>query len=292
MTVGAGSALNVALKTVVNPGEEVLIFAPYFLEYNWYVDNYGGKVVRVDTTSDFRPDIKDLERKITSKSRALIINNPNNPSGVVYTEDEIKAIADVLSRKQKELGRDLFLISDEPYRELVYDGAKVPWVCSYYDNSMIGYSYSKTLSLPGERIGYLLIPDGLDDSDTVIEAATAANRISGCVNAPSLIQKVVARCVECKVDIEYYDRNRRTLYEGLSKLGFSCIRPEGAFYMFVKSPVADEREFCKAAKKYNILMVPGSSFAGPGYVRIAYCVSYETILGSMDGFSKLAKEYK
>ena len=291
MTVGAGSSLNVALKTVINRGDEVLIFAPYFLEYNWYVDNYDGKVVPVDTKEDFTPDVDDLRKKISDRTKAVIINNPNNPTGVVYDEDVIKSIAEVMYEAQEKTGKEIYIISDEPYRELVYDGAKVPWIPDFYNNTMVGYSYSKTLSLPGERIGYLLIPDEADDAETLIEAATGANRISGCVNAPSPIQRVIKRCADCKADIDFYDRNRKALYNGLRDCGFECTLPKGAFYLWVRSPVEDEREFCKAAKKYNILMVPGRSFMGPGYVRLAYCVSEKTVRDSIDKFRKLAEEY-
>lgn len=292
MTVGAASGLNVALKTILNPGEEVIIFAPYFLEYNWYVDNYDGKVVQAPTDKDtFYPDLESFEKLITDKTRVVIINSPNNPTGVIYSEETIKSIAEILERKQKELGRTIFIISDEPYRELVYGGVEVPYVTKYYDNTIVAYSYSKSLSIPGERIGYLVIPSELEESSLVFDTASNANRIIGCVNAPALQQKVIGRCVDVKVDLEYYDRNRQALYEGLSACGFHCVKPQGAFYMFLKSPIEDEREFCKAAKRYNILMVPGTSFACPGYVRLAYCVSYETIVNSMEGFKKLAQDY-
>ena len=221
----------------------------------------------------------------------VLLNSPNNPTGVIYNEETIKKIAEILERKQKELGRTIFIISDEPYRELAYGGVEVPYVTKYYDNTIVAYSYSKSLSFPGERIGYLVIPSELEESQLVFDTASNANRIIGCVNAPSLQQKVIGRCVDVKVDLDYYDRNRIALYEGLKECGFDCVKPEGAFYMFLKSPVEDESQFCTAAKKYNILMVPGTSFACPGYVRLAYCVSHETIVNSMDGFKKLAKEY-
>lgn len=292
MTVGAASGLNVVLKTVVNPGEEVIIFAPYFLEYNWYVKNCDGKVVQAPTDKGtFYPDLEAMEKLITDKTRAVIINNPNNPTGVVYREETIRQLGEILDRKQKELGTTIFLISDEPYRELAYDGVEVPYVTKYYNNTFVVYSYSKSLSLPGERIGYVVVPDEMEESELVFETATAANRISGAVNAPSLQQKVIGRCVNAKVALDYYDRNRTALYEGLKDCGFDCVKPEGAFYMFVKSPVEDEHKFCADAKKYNILMVPGTSFACPGYVRLAYCVSYETIVNSMGAFKKLAEEY-
>ncbi|HIR77015.1 MAG TPA: pyridoxal phosphate-dependent aminotransferase [Candidatus Choladousia intestinipullorum] len=292
MTVGAGSGLNVCLKTLLDPGDEVIVFAPYFLEYGAYIRNYDGVLVEVEPeTETFQLNIADFERKLSAKTKAVIINNPHNPTGVVYSEETIRRLAEVLERKQREYGHAVYLISDEPYRELVFDGASVPFITKYYDNTMVVYSYSKSLSLPGERIGYVVIPDEVEDSADTIAAATIANRISGCVNAPSLIQLAVARCADAEVDLGYYDRNRRALYEALTGFGFSCVKPEGAFYLWVKSPVPDEREFTEAAKKHRILMVPGTSFACPGYVRLAYCVSYETIQNSLPEFEKLAKEY-
>ena len=292
MTVGAASGLNVILKTILNPGEEVIVFAPYFLEYGAYVRNYDGVLVEVspDTTT-FQPNLAEFEQRITPKTRAVIVNTPHNPTGVVYSEETIKKLSAILEAKQKEFGNVIYLISDEPYRELAYDGVEVPYLTKYYNNTVVGYSYSKSLSLPGERIGYLVIPDEADGSEELISAATIANRTLGCVNAPSLIQKVVAKCVDAKTDLAAYDKNRQALYNGLKECGFECIKPQGAFYLFVKSPVEDEKAFCEAGKKYNILMVPGSSFACPGYVRLAYCVSYETIVNSLPEFKKLAAEY-
>ena len=292
MTVGAASGLNVILKTILNPGEEVIVFAPYFLEYGAYVKNYDGKLIEVSPDTDtFQPNLQELKEKITANTRAVIVNTPHNPTGVVYSEETIRALTSILEEKQREFGNVIYLISDEPYRELAYDGVKVPYLTKYYNNTVVGYSYSKSLSLPGERIGYLVIPDELEDSGTVIAAAGIANRILGSVNAPSLMQKVIARCVDAEVDVAAYDRNRLALYNGLMECGFQCIKPQGAFYLFVKSPVPDEKTFCEAGKKYNILMVPGSSFACPGYVRLAYCVSHETILHSLPEFRKLAAEY-
>ena len=292
MTVGAASGLNVILKTILNPGEEVIVFAPYFLEYGAYVRNYDGVLVEIspDTTT-FQPNLAEFEQKITPKTRAVIVNTPHNPTGVVYSEETIKKLSAILEAKQKEFGTVIYLISDEPYRELAYDGVEAPYLTKYYNNTVVGYSYSKSLSLPGERIGYLVIPDEADGSEELISAATIANRTLGCVNAPSLIQKVVAKCVDAKTDLVAYDKNRQALYNGLKECGFECIKPQGAFYLFVKSPVEDEKAFCEAGKKYNILMVPGSSFACPGYVRLAYCVSYETIVNSLPEFKKLAAEY-
>ena len=292
MTVGAASGLNVIFKTILNPEEEVIVFAPYFLEYGAYVRNFDGKLVEIspDTTT-FQPNLEEFEQKITAKTRAVIVNTPHNPTGVVYSEETIKKLAAILEKKQKEFGSVIYLISDEPYRELAYDGVEVPYLTKYYDNTIVGYSYSKSLSLPGERIGYLVIPDEADGSEELITAAAIANRTIGCVNAPSLMQKVIAKCVDAEVDVAAYDKNRLALYNGLKECGFECIKPQGAFYLFVKSPIADEKAFCEAGKKYNILMVPGSSFACPGYVRLAYCVSYDTIINSLPEFKKLAEEF-
>lgn len=292
MTVGAAGGLNVILKSLINPGDEVITFAPYFGEYRSYTDNYDGVLVEVSpNTTNFQPKLDEFEQKISPKTKAIIVNTPNNPTGVVYSEETIQKMAAILEKKQKEYGTDIYLISDEPYRELAYDGVEVPYLTKYYANTIVGYSYSKSLSLPGERIGYLVIPDEASDSEKLIGAVNVATRILGFVNAPTLQQKVVKACLNEKTDISYYDRNRETLYNGLKNLGFDCIKPEGAFYLFVKSPIADEKEFCNEAKKYNILIVPGASFACPGYVRMAYCVSYETIVNSLPEFAKLAKQY-
>lgn len=292
MTVGAAGGLNVIFKTLLNPGDEVLTFAPYFGEYNSYVANYGGILRAVPAnTVDFQPNLAEFAQMLTAKTKAVIVNSPNNPTGVVYSEKTILRLAEILREKQTEFGTSIYLVSDEPYRELVYGEVEVPYLTKYYENTIVGYSFSKSLSLPGERIGYLVIPDEADESEGIINAANVANRILGYVNAPSLFQRVIARCLDAKTDIAYYDRNRETLYEGLKQAGFSCIKPEGAFYLFVKSPIADEKAFCEAAKKYHLLLVPGSSFACPGYVRLAYCVAYETIVNALPKFALLAQEF-
>ncbi|MDO4267764.1 MAG: pyridoxal phosphate-dependent aminotransferase [Eubacteriales bacterium] len=294
MTVGAASGLNVILKTILNPGDEVVVFAPYFVEYGNYVRNYDGQLVVISPdTSTFQPNLEELSQRITAKTKAVIINTPNNPTGVIYSDETLRQMAQVLENRQKELGTEIVLISDEPYRELAYDGAEVPYVTKYYANTVVCYSYSKSLSLPGERIGYLVIPDEMADSQAVFTAATIANRVLGCVNAPSLMQRVIKRCIEmgAQVNLAAYEENRNLLYGGLKKLGFSCIRPEGAFYLFVKSPVEDDKAFCAQAQKHNLLFVPGSSFACPGYVRLAYCVSREQIERSLPAFARLAEDY-
>lgn len=293
MTVGAAGGLNVILKALLNPGDEVIAFAPYFGEYRSYTNNYDGVLVEISpNTVDFQPKLDEFEEKITAKTKVVIVNTPNNPTGVVYSEATIQKMAEIMEAKQKEFGTEIYLVSDEPYRELAYDGVEVPYLTKYYANTVVGYSYSKSLSLPGERIGYLVIPDEAADSENLINAANVATRILGFVNAPTLQQKIVKACLNEKTDSSYYDRNRETLYNGLKELGFECIKPQGAFYLFVKSPVEDEKAFCAAAKKYNILIVPGSSFACPGYVRLAYCVSHETIVNSLPKFAELAAEYK
>ena len=293
MTVGAAGGLNVILKAIINPGDEVITFAPYFGEYRSYCSNYDAVLVEVSPDPPyFQPNLNEFKNKITSKTKAVIINTPNNPTGVIYSEETIKNMAKILVEKEKEYGTDIYLISDEPYRELAYDGIEVPYVTKYYDDTVVAYSYSKSLSLPGERIGYLVIPDEAADSEKLIGAANVATRILGFVNAPTLQQKLVKECLDEKTDISYYNRNRETLYNGLTEIGLKCIKPEGAFYLFVKSPVEDEKAFCNVAKKYNILVVPGSSFGCPGYVRMAYCVSYETIVGSLPKFRELMKEYQ
>lgn len=292
MTVGVAGGLNVILKTLLNPEDEVITFAPYFGEYRSYVGNYDGKLVVVSPDTDtFQPKFDEFEQKITAKTRAVIMNNPNNPTGVVYSEETLKKLAVIMEKKQKEYGTDIYLISDEPYRELVYDGVTVPYPTKYYKNTIIGYSYSKSLSLPGERIGYLVIPSEVSDYENVSAAANVATRILGFVNAPSLMQRVVGRCVDAEVNIEPYNRNRELLYNSLKEYGYECVKPQGAFYLFVKSPSEDETEFVNAAKKHHILVVPGSSFACPGYVRIAYCVAYDTIKNSLPGFKELAQEF-
>lgn len=289
MTVGAASGLNIILKSILNPEDEVLVIAPYFVEYKNYVKNYDGKiVVTMANEENFEPDLKDLASKISAKTKAVIINTPNNPTGVVYSENTIKELAKILKEKEQEYNNEIYLISDEPYRELVYDDIKIPYITKFYKNTFIVYSYSKSLSLPGERIGYVVVQNEMVDSNNVIEAVTIANRVLGSVNAPSLMQKVIGECVDLTVDISQYKKNRDLLYNYLIECDFECIKPQGAFYLFLKSPIKDDKEFCNIAKEYNILMVPGSSFAYPGYVRISYCVDYEMIKRSLPAFKKLA----
>ncbi len=292
MTVGAAGGLNIIFKTILDPGDEVIVFAPFFGEYRQYAANFDASIVPVQPDLEsFQPDLVDFEAKITAKTKALIVNTPNNPTGVVYKPETMKQIAAILEKKQEEFGHDIYLVSDEPYRELVYDGNQEDFLTKYYKNTLVGYSFSKSLSLPGERIGYVVVPDEASDSADLLRGIEISNRTLGFVNAPSLIQKAVARCLDEKTDVAFYDENRVMLYEGLTKLGFTCIKPDGAFYLWVKSPVADEEDFVNEGKKFNILMVKGSAFGCPGFVRLAYCVSHETIKNSMSAFAKLAEVY-
>lgn len=293
MTVGAAGGLNVILKTILDVDDEVIAFAPYFSEYNNYVANFDGKMVVVPPEiPDFLPNLREFADKITERTKAVIVNTPNNPTGVVYSEETIQKMARILEEKQKEFQTAIYLIADEPYRELVYDGTNVPYLTKYYDNTIVGYSYSKSLSLPGERIGYLVIPAEVDDFDNVVDAAAIATRILGFVNAPSLQQLAVAGCLEETTDISIYDMNRKLLYDKLVELGFECAKPEGAFYMWVKALEEDDSAFVAKAKEFNLLMVPGSAFMCPGYVRIAYCVDTEMLKRSFAAFEKLAESYR
>lgn len=292
MTVGAAGGLNIIFKTILNPGDEVIVFAPFFGEYRQYAANFEAKIVAVNPNLEtFQPDLIDFEAKITEKTKALIVNTPNNPTGVIYKPETMQQIAAILEKKQKEYQHDIYMVSDEPYRELVYDGNKEDFLTKYYKNTLVGYSFSKSLSLPGERIGYVVVPDEAADADLILQGLEISNRTLGFVNAPSLLQKAVAKSLEEKTDISYYDENRKMLYEGLTNLGFTCIKPEGAFYLWVKSPTADEEAFVNEGKKHHILMVKGSAFGCPGFVRLAYCVSHETIKNALPAFGKLAETY-
>lgn len=292
MACGAAGALNIIFKSILNPDDEVIVFAPFFGEYNAYVKNYDGKLVIVEAdTETFQLNIEAFKSKINKNTKAVIINTPNNPSGVVYSEETIKKLAAVMSEAEKEIGHSIYLISDEPYRRLVYDGLTVPFVSKYYKNTFVAYSFSKSLSLPGERIGYIIVNSEIDGFEEMMNALNVANRIIGFVNAPSLFQRVLPYCMNEKTDIETYDKNRKLLYGMLKDLGFECVRPEGAFYMFPKTLIPDDKEFCNTAKEFRILSTPGSAFNCSGHFRLSYCVSTETIERSYDSFKALAKKY-
>ncbi len=292
MTVGAAGGLNIVFKAVLDPGDEVIVFAPFFGEYRSYAANFDASVVAVKPDYEtFQPDMEAFEAAFTEKTKAVLINTPNNPTGVIYSDETMRKLAGILEKKEKEYKKEIYLISDEPYRELVYDGAEENFITKYYKNTIVGYSFSKSLSLPGERIGYIAVPDEASGSQELLAGIEVANRTLGFVNAPSLMQKAVAGCIGEKTNLEFYDKNRKDLYEGLKKLGFTCIKPQGAFYLWVKSPVEDEAEFVAAAKKYNLILVKGSAFGCGGYVRLAYCIPNEKILRSLNAFAKLAEEY-
>ncbi|MEN6350276.1 MAG: pyridoxal phosphate-dependent aminotransferase [Syntrophomonas sp.] len=290
MTCGAAGGLNVVLKTILNPGEEVIVFSPYFAEYRFYIENHGGQAVVVSTTSNFEPDLEALERSIGPRCKAVILNSPNNPTGVVYSAELLKKIAAVLEAKEKEYHSSILVISDEPYTKLLYDGIKIPDMLSIFRNCMLVNSFSKSLALPGERIGYIAVSPEIDDLEIILGGLSFANRTLGFVNAPSLFQKLVAESLDEVPDTSEYKRRRDYLYDNLTGIGFSCTKPQGAFYLFPRSPLADDVEFIQKALKYNLLLVPGTGFASPGYFRIAYCVSMDTIKNSMPAFKALASE--
>lgn len=292
MTVGAAGGLNVVFKALLNPGEEVIVFAPYFVEYNFYADNHGGKTVVVPPdTATFEPDLKALEKLITPKTKAILINTPNNPTGVIYREEMLKQISKLLSEKEKEFGTTIYVLSDEPYGKIIYDDAKMPSMLSIFDNGIIVNSFSKSLGLAGERIGYIAVSSRIKDVNLLISALAFCNRTLGFVNAPGLFQKVIADSLNVKVDVADYKKKRDILYENLTRLGFTCVKPQGAFYLFPKALIDDDVEFIKRALQYNLLLVPGSGFGCPGYFRMSYCIGMDTVVNSIPAFEKLAKEF-
>ena len=291
MTAGAAAGLNILLKTILNLGDEVIVFAPFFSEYRNYVGNYGGRLVVVAAdTESFQPDLAAFSEALSARTKAVLINTPNNPSGVVYTEETLRRLNALIEEGERRFHSVILTISDEPYRELVYDSTEVPWVPALIPHAVVVYSYSKSLSLPGERIGWLLVPDTVPEAEALAEAATVANRICGFVNAPSLIQRVLMRCLHERADVAAYDRNRKLLYGAMSELGFYCVPPQGAFYLLVKAPDGDDRNFAALCKKYHVLVVPCSSFACPSYVRMAYCVSHRMIERSLPALQAIAEE--
>jgi len=290
MTCGAGGALNVVLKTILNPGEEIIILSPYFVEYNFYIDNHGGIPCPVATDPEtFQPDLAAIEAAISSKTRALIINSPNNPTGVVYPRATLEKLGKLVSRKEQELGRTIFVISDEPYAGIVYDWLEIPSLFDCVRNAVIVTSHSKDLALPGERIGYLAASPEMEDVGKFMEGAVFCNRILGFVNAPALIQRLVTGLQHESVDIGEYQEKRDILYNHLTGLGFRMVKPDGAFYLFPRSPLEDDVEFVKAAQQHRILLVPGTGFGAPGYFRIAYCMEKEMIERSLPAWEDLAR---
>ncbi|MDF2558361.1 MAG: aspartate aminotransferase [Bacillales bacterium] len=292
MTSGAAAAITICFKALSEKSDEIITFAPYFPEYKVFVESVGAKleVVPAEPTN-FQINFADFEERINENTKAVIVNSPNNPSGVVYSEKTILKLVELLKRKEQEYNHPIFLISDEPYRELAYDHVPVPYLTNYYKNTLVCYSYSKSFSLPGERIGYIVVPNEIVDFDVVYSAIAGAARVLTHVCAPTLFQKVVAKCAGKPSDIHIYEKNRELLYNSLIEAGFSCVKPEGAFYLFPKALEEDDIAFCERAKKYDLLVVPGSSFGCPGYFRIAYCVKTSNIERSLPLFRKLAEEY-
>ncbi len=293
ITAGAAAAITITFKALSETGDEFVAFAPFFPEYRCFVESVGGKLVVVPARiEDFQIDFDAFSRSLTPRTKAVIVNSPNNPSGVVYSLDTIRKLTDLLREKEKEYGHSIFLISDEPYREIAYDGVEVPYLTKYYKNTIVCYSYSKSFSLPGERIGYILVPDEVSDFSRVYGAIAGAARVLTHVNAPSLFQRVIARCADMTPDLSAYEKNGKMLYQGLTEAGFSCVRPQGAFYLFPQSLEPDDYAFCERAKKYDLLLVPGTDFGCPGHFRAAYCVKTEMIECALPLFRKLAEEYR
>lgn len=292
MTAGAAASLCITFRALAEKDDEIIIFAPYFPEYKVFISSSGAKPVEVKCDAEtLQIDLAAFEKAITKNTKAVVVNSPNNPSGVVITEETVKGLCDILRKKQEEYGKEIFLVSDEPYRELVYGDVKVPYLTKYYDNTIVCYSYSKSLSLPGDRIGYILVPDEVSDFELVYKSVCGAGRALGYVCAPSLMQRVITKCVGQTSDVSVYKMNRDLLVEAFNEYGFTVAKPDGAFYLFMKSPEADAVAFCERAKKYDLLLVPSDSFGFPGYVRLAYCVSTDMIKRSLPSFKALAQEY-
>ncbi|MBW2617571.1 MAG: pyridoxal phosphate-dependent aminotransferase [Deltaproteobacteria bacterium] len=290
MTVGAAGGLNVILKALLDPGDEVVTPTPYFVEYAAYAENHAGRLVTAPSLPDFHLDLKAMEAALGERSRAVLINSPHNPTGVVYSAEELAQLAQVLERASQRFNRRIYLIADEPYRKIIYDDLKAPSVWQAYPHSMIVASYSKDLSLAGERIGFLAVSPGAEDAEMIVAASTLANRILGYVNAPSLMQLVVGQLQGVSVDVSIYQRRRDLLCEGLTRLGYEHTLPQGAFYLFPKSPLPDDVEFTRRLAEERILVVPGVGFGAPGYFRISYCVAEETIRRSMEGFARVIEK--
>lgn len=292
ITVGAAASLTISLKALAEPDDEFIVFAPFFPEYKVFVEMTGSKLVIVNSRpEDFQLDLDAFEAAVTEHTKGVILNSPNNPSGVVITEDCIRAMCEILEKKQKEYGHEIFLIADEPYRELVYGDVFVPYLMNYYDNTIVCYSYSKSLSLPGERLGYIAVSDKAKDWKDIYAAVCGAGRVLGFVCAPSLFQHVIERCIGQTSDISIYKKNRDLLCEALTEYGYRCIKPDGAFYLFVEALEEDAKAFSDKAKEYELLLVPADSFGTPGFVRISYCVSTEQIRNALPAFKKLAEAY-
>lgn len=293
MTAGAAASITICFKALAEENDEFITFAPFFPEYKCFVESTGAQLKVVPAkVDDFQINFPEFEKIINKNTKGIIVNSPNNPSGAVYSEETIIRLTEILKEKEKEYGHSIFLIADEPYREVAYNNVVIPYLPKYYDNTLVCYSYSKSFSLPGERIGYIVIPDEIAEFDMVYAAIAGAARVLTHVNAPVLFQKAVAKCADMPSDISIYEENRELLYNGLIEAGFECVKPDGAFYLFPKALEEDEIAFCERAKKYDLLLVPGGDFGCPGYFRASYCISTETIKKSLHLFKKLADEYK
>jgi aspartate aminotransferase len=291
MTCGAAAALNVVLKTILDPGDEVIILSPYFVEYGYYITNHNGVAVIVPTGEDFQPDLNAIEAAITPRTRGIIINTPNNPTGVVYPEERIHALGEVLRQTQARLGTEVFIISDEPYRRIIFDGLTYPQVFPHYDNTIVVHSHAKDLALPGERIGFIAVHPAYSGKQELADGLTFCNRILGFVNAPALMQHVVRALQGVSVDVSDYQRKRDFLYGQLTELGYQIVHPQGAFYLFPRSPIDDDVAFVEALQRWNVLTVPGRGFGTPGHFRISYCVEDRVLGGAIDGFARAAKQF-
>ncbi len=290
MVCGAAGGLNITLKTLLDPGDEVIVFAPYFVEYLFYADNHGGKVVAVDTRNDFSIDLESFRNAVTSKTKAVIINSPNNPTGVVYSRKALEGLAEVLREKSKDIGRPIYLISDDPYKKIVFDGVETPNILDLYENSIYITSHSKDLAVPGERIGYVAVHPQAEDAAGVMAGLIFCNRVLGFVNAPALFQRVVQKVQHATVDVEPYRRRRDLLYKELTGIGYEVVKPQGAFYFFPKAPIADEVEFAKLLADKKVLVVPGRGFGTPGYFRISTCFPDRVIEGALPGLAAAYRE--
>lgn len=292
MVTGAAAGLSITMDSLLNPGDEVVVIAPFFGEYRGYVSNFGGKIVPVPSIpGTFQLDVPAIEKALTDKTKAIILNSPNNPSGAVYTEESLKELNAVLEKVKAKNGKPIFVVSDEPYVKIVYDGVKVPAISAIFKNSIVVNSFSKSLALPGERIGYVAINPNMEKADVLADAMIFCNRTLGFVNAPGLFQKVVAEHLDDVAGLEAYKERRDALYEILIETGYECEKPQGAFYLFAKSPIADDVEFCKKAIEHRLVLVSGTGFGYPGYFRMAYCVSMETIKNSRESFRALRKSF-
>lgn len=291
MVCGAAAGLNVVFKSILNPGDEVIIFAPFFAEYKFYIENAGGVPVVIETDEEFDIDIENFEAALKPSIKAILINSPNNPSGVIYGEEKLKAMAEIIEKKQKQYDNGIILISDEPYNEIIYTDNRPPEVLTIFDNAIVVNSYSKSLAIPGERIGYIAISPRMKNCELLMKALVFCNRTLGFVNAPAIAQRIVAKAGNASVDIEIYRQRMERLYNHLVSLGFECKKPDGAFYLFVKSPTQDEMDFLETALKYNVLVVPGTGFGRKGYFRLAFCIDMETIKRSLPAWEKIAAEY-